>query len=229
MTLFEKIAMELSEQISSGKYSVGEPLPNESDLQKIYEVSRTTVRKAIDMLVEEKLVTRKKGVGLFVAPEISNQNILEMTGVMKPEVIQFNKQQIKEEYLRQAGDYFQEALGMKSSELVYYVSYLQSDNEGITKEVLILPLNKYPDFKVSSLKVLSIMENMNTGTQKICDLDQNLQLVKADHELSKQLEIEHGEPVFKISNKYLDVDGTPVSIEYRYKSAMNTKYIVDFD
>lgn len=91
MTLFEKIATELSDKIRSGVYSSGEELPTEVDLQKMYGVSRTTVRRAIDQLVDDNLVIRRKGVGLFVAPSISNQNILEMTGVMKSEDIQINK------------------------------------------------------------------------------------------------------------------------------------------
>lgn len=229
MTLFEKIATELSDKIRSGVYSSGEEFPTEVDLQKMYGVSRTTVRRAIDQLVDDNLVIRRKGVGLFVAPSISNQNILEMTGVMKSEDIQINKQQIKEEYLRKADEYFANELGIKKSDLIYYIVFLQFDKDGITKENLILPLNNYPDFKVSSLKVLSIMENMNTGTQKVSDLDQVLRLVMADHELSKQLEIDPGEPVFKIYNKFLNDQGNPVGLEYRYKSAMSTKYVVDFD
>lgn len=114
MTLFEKIATELSDKIRSGVYSSGEELPTEVDLQKMYGVSRTTVRRAIDQLVDDNLVIRRKGVGLFVAPSISNQNILEMTGVMKSEDIQINKQQIKEEYLRKADEYFANELGIKN-------------------------------------------------------------------------------------------------------------------
>lgn len=229
MTLFEKISDELSEKIRNGNYSAGEALPNETDLQKQYSVSRTTVRKAIDNLVDENMVIRKKGVGLFVAPSISNQNILEMTGVMKSENIQIDKQQVKEEYFRQAGEYFEKELQIKSSELVYYISFIQAGKDGITKEILVLPLKNYPDFKISSLKVLSIMENMNTGIDKVSELKQDLKLVKADHEIAKQLEIELGEPVFKIYNKFLDEHGKPVGLEYRYKAAMHTKYVIDFD
>ncbi len=229
MTLFDKIANELSEKITSGKYLSGEEIPNEIELQKMYDVSRTTVRKAIDQLVDDGLVIRKRGVGLFVAPSMSNQNILEMTGVMKSEDIQINKQQVKENFLRQAGPYFANELKIKDSDLVYYIVFLQLDKDGITKEVLVLPLNNYPNFKVSSIKVLSIMESMNTGLQDVSDLNQILRLVKADHELAKQLEIDREEPVFKIYNKFLNNNGEPIGLEYRYKSAMSTKYVVDFD
>ena len=133
MTLFEKIATELSDKIRSGVYSSGEELPTEVDLQKMYGVSRTTVRRAIDQLVDDNLVIRRKGVGLFVAPSISNQNILEMTGVMKSEDIQINKQQIKEEYLRKADEYFANELGIKKSDFIDYIVFLQFDKDGITK------------------------------------------------------------------------------------------------
>lgn len=61
MTLFDKIANELSEKITNGKYLSGEEIPNEVELQKMYDVSRTTVRKAIDQLVDDGLVIRKRG------------------------------------------------------------------------------------------------------------------------------------------------------------------------
>jgi len=40
----------LKTQIEVGDYKVGELLPPEPDLQKKFQVSRTTVRKAVEML-----------------------------------------------------------------------------------------------------------------------------------------------------------------------------------
>ena len=96
MKLFEKIADHLMGQINSGQYGVGAELSPEVQLQKDFDVSRTTVRKAIDLLVEKNLVVRKKGIGLFVAPMLSTQNILEMTGIIKPGTYQHHKKILKE-------------------------------------------------------------------------------------------------------------------------------------
>lgn len=45
------------------------PLPSELDLAKRYQVSRITMRKALDQLVQEGLVTRRRGAGTFVTPK----------------------------------------------------------------------------------------------------------------------------------------------------------------
>ncbi|MBA1395202.1 GntR family transcriptional regulator, partial [Lactobacillus sp. XV13L] len=125
MTLFEDMSTHILRQIESGQYQAGEQLPPEGQLQKDYGVSRTTVRKAIDVLVDQHKVVRKKGVGLFVAPSLSTQNILEMTGVIKPYTYQKSKLIVKEAYLRQAGNYYSKKLQIKPAELIYYISFLE--------------------------------------------------------------------------------------------------------
>lgn len=81
--LFEVIASEIKDSINRDEYKTGMLMPNETALQEIFSSSRTTIRRAVDLLVEEGLVVRKNGVGLYVQPKLTSQNILEMTGVMK--------------------------------------------------------------------------------------------------------------------------------------------------
>jgi GntR family transcriptional regulator len=50
-----------------GGWEVGHPLPSETELCRLYSVSRTTVRKAIDGLTQEGLVQRLQGKGTYVA------------------------------------------------------------------------------------------------------------------------------------------------------------------
>ncbi|NEU08547.1 GntR family transcriptional regulator [Flavihumibacter sp. R14] len=53
--------------ISDPIYSEGELLPNEVDLAKQLAISRTTLRQALNKLVYEGLLIRKKGIGTKVA------------------------------------------------------------------------------------------------------------------------------------------------------------------
>lgn len=228
MSLFEDIANDLSNKISQGSYSSGDVLPNEVELQKIYQSSRTTIRKAIDILVEQKQVIRKRGVGLFVAPGISTQNILEMAGIMKPDSFVAGKQIVKEHFLRKAGIYYGKLLHIKEDDLVYYINFLQSKESSITKEVLILPLNIFPALNLSSFKVLTVLEMLNLGKEQVMDLEQDFQLIVADSETSRQLKISKNSPVFKIINRALNANKKPIAIEIRYENALNTKYVVDF-
>ncbi|MCW3848030.1 GntR family transcriptional regulator [Sphingomonas sp. LB-2] len=49
-------------------------IPNERDLAELFGISRITVRKAVDALVEEGLLARRQGAGTFVtAPRVEKQ------------------------------------------------------------------------------------------------------------------------------------------------------------
>ena len=60
------IANDLRQQIRTGAYHPGDMIPTESKLVQKYEVSRGTVRDALDVLARERLVERHRGKGTFV-------------------------------------------------------------------------------------------------------------------------------------------------------------------
>ena len=65
--LYFQLAQDLRKQISSKRFKPGVALPTEERLGELYGVSRITVRRAIDDLITERLVERRRGVGTFVA------------------------------------------------------------------------------------------------------------------------------------------------------------------
>jgi GntR family transcriptional regulator len=56
----------LRRRISTGEYAEGEILPDQIELAKAFDVSRMTLKKAIDMIAMEGLVYKKRGVGTYV-------------------------------------------------------------------------------------------------------------------------------------------------------------------
>lgn len=66
--LYVQIAEHLRDNIKIGKWKEGDKIPTEKDLCDIYNVSRITIRKAIDELVKEKLLYRERPKGTFVTP-----------------------------------------------------------------------------------------------------------------------------------------------------------------
>lgn len=56
----------LFEDIKNGKYKPGELLPTENEMIERYGVSRITVRKAMDMLMNEGLIGKRRGYGAYV-------------------------------------------------------------------------------------------------------------------------------------------------------------------
>lgn len=64
--LYQGVKDNIKQRILNSEYPAGAKLPSEPLLQDKYEVSRVTIRKAIDQLVQEGYVTRLQGKGTFV-------------------------------------------------------------------------------------------------------------------------------------------------------------------
>jgi GntR family transcriptional regulator len=64
--VFRQLADLLREQITTGEFSPGEPLPSELRLTQEHGISRSTVRQAIAQLRAEGLVTVDRPRGTFV-------------------------------------------------------------------------------------------------------------------------------------------------------------------
>ncbi len=62
-----QVAAQLKRRIFSGLYDFEERLPAERQLAEEFEVSRGTLRSALDLLERQKLVVRKMGSGTFVS------------------------------------------------------------------------------------------------------------------------------------------------------------------
>jgi len=65
--LFFQIAEKIQRMIMEGKIKPGDKLPSEEELCRIFDVSRTTIRNALNQMVIEGILIRKKGKGTFVA------------------------------------------------------------------------------------------------------------------------------------------------------------------
>lgn len=59
--LHYQIYLDLLKKIQSGLLRPGERIPSEPELERIYGVSRVTVRGAIEMLAQEGLVEKNRG------------------------------------------------------------------------------------------------------------------------------------------------------------------------
>src|SRR5579862_1373683 len=68
--LYQQLHRALRQAITSKQLAPDEALPAERDMALDLGVSRITVRKALDALADEGLVTRRQGAGTFVAARV---------------------------------------------------------------------------------------------------------------------------------------------------------------
>ena len=67
LAMYKKVKHQLLGKIESGEYGVGDQIPTELEMCRMFNVSRSTVRQAMQDLVNEGIVAKKQGKGTFVA------------------------------------------------------------------------------------------------------------------------------------------------------------------
>jgi GntR family transcriptional regulator len=75
---YRAIADELRRRVEAGEFGTGRLLPSESELSSSYQVSRVTVRKALELLRDEALIDARQGFGWFVATDPVRQPLARL-------------------------------------------------------------------------------------------------------------------------------------------------------
>jgi len=76
---YYQLANILREQIENGTWKANETIPSERQLEQQYNLSRPTIRQAIDLLITQGYLYRIHGRGTFVSPPKLQKGILELT------------------------------------------------------------------------------------------------------------------------------------------------------
>ena len=231
LPVYYQIKNKIQEWIVTKEYSPGERLPSENELAKIFEVSRLTVRQAIALLDQEKLVFRKRGEGTFVTQDsqLIDSLGLEFSGFMDDLFYQVSKSITKSVEIDQvsASKIVQKKLEITDDTVyrvrrvrelnnylfAYTVNYLPNDiGSQISQEMLL---------KESMLKILE--EKLGY------DFDEAFQTIEAsfsDQEVSSRLEVPSGSPILYVERVMYDVNQQPIEyVQSSYRGDLY-KYVV---
>jgi GntR family transcriptional regulator len=124
------VSLVLSDGIATGRYRLGESLPGEEALAKMFQVSRVTIRRALADLDAAGLIERKHGLGTFVKKkpdprDASPMNLLvsqiAQAGKLDVEVIEFEycvpTESVRDLLKLKAGQQAQRVVRMRHSAL----------------------------------------------------------------------------------------------------------------
>ncbi|MBV7518048.1 FadR/GntR family transcriptional regulator [Ensifer sp. ENS12] len=75
--LTESAAESLRTEILSGRWAVGERIPNETTLTELLAVSRGTVREAVRVLISKGLLDARQGSGTYVRSTVDTSGALD--------------------------------------------------------------------------------------------------------------------------------------------------------
>jgi GntR family transcriptional regulator len=82
-TLYAEIEEALATEIAQGEYRLGDQLPTEDELLQRFQVTRITVRRAIQNLVSRGSLEIRRGLGTFVLSPRIEAELTKLTGFVE--------------------------------------------------------------------------------------------------------------------------------------------------
>ncbi|MGK9044287.1 GntR family transcriptional regulator [Mammaliicoccus vitulinus] len=73
--IFLQIADMIKDDLVEGLLSEGEQIPSTTELSNFYNINRATAQKGITLLMDEGIVTKKRGIGVFIAEDARDKLI----------------------------------------------------------------------------------------------------------------------------------------------------------
>lgn len=231
--LYAQIKDILRARILDGSYQPHQQMPSESEMIASFNVSRITVRQALNDLQNEGLIFRIHGKGTFVSKPKAFQDLGRLQGFG--------------EAMRQMGyETFSRVLAIKSvtpslqvAERLQLpkrarVTELQRvrflNREPISLDVTYVPQaigNRLAKEDLAARDIFVILENDYGIALGHAELQIGSQL--ADETLATQLKVEEGSPVLFIERTTHTADGTPIDYEHLYYRGDAFQYKVRVD
>lgn len=75
---YYQLAQIIEQKINSGEFAPDERIPSETELGLEYGLSRMTVRKALELLIEKNILYAQQGKGTFVAKPMVDQAVFQI-------------------------------------------------------------------------------------------------------------------------------------------------------
>ncbi|MDE6860067.1 MAG: GntR family transcriptional regulator [Duncaniella sp.] len=220
----------LRRMIQQEEYQKGKLLPNEVELSHQLNISRNTLRQAINRLVYEGLLVRKKSYGTTVAPlkVMGNaRNWMSFSQEMKlhgMDVENFELHLSRKKAPTEAAEFFkvsedirilclERLRGRPSQPFVYFISYFNPSIPMTGEEDLTMPLYE------------NLQRNYGIRVKTSREM---ISACAADSDLAEKLDISEGDPILVRKRFVLDVNDMPVEYNIGYYRADSFTYSIEF-
>ncbi|MFO8068816.1 MAG: GntR family transcriptional regulator [Alkalibacterium sp.] len=218
MKKYEEIYTDIKEKIINGDYTATEQLPFEKDLCESYNTSKMTVKRALDLLVEEGLIIKRRGSGTFVK-DLSEKEIVRITQTNQISGLTsfYNNKKVKSNILTfkvvQANEIVQDKLNLKPESFVYDIHRVRIvDDKPVVIEQTYIPIERVPGLEKKHLEGSIYKYITDDLGLTIQSAHRRFTVKKASDEEAGYLAIEHNDPIAVTEQiAYLD---TGDSIEY---------------
>ncbi|MBS4221730.1 GntR family transcriptional regulator [Lederbergia citrea] len=211
LPLYYQLKELIKKEIEYGKLNPGDMIPSERDFVEWFEISRPTVRQAINELVNEGILNRKKGLGTFVAkPKISQsflENLTSFQNEMKAKGLPYATKVIEIKEVPSSRE-LESIFGKNYSSFIYMKRLRFIKENPVVVVSTYIPKLLAPGLKDEDLTNVSLYETLQTKYDlKINRATRVMESVIASDEDVKWLELENVAAVMFIKTiGYLEDD-----------------------
>ncbi|CDG80690.1 GntR family transcriptional regulator [Janthinobacterium agaricidamnosum] len=213
--LYMQIARKLSDDVRNGRYQVDQALPSERTLSELLDVSRVTARKAIDQLVDQGLVVRRRGSGNYIAPRIEQplSNLSSFSEQLKQRGYQPASRWLKRDIVTATADE-QLSLALSPNTKVARLERLRlADEVVMAYEVSILPQSIVANPEAVGASLYEYLSSIGRAPVRAL---QHIRAMNSGAELAGKLGVPEGQAVLFITRiAYLE-SGQPVELTHSY-------------
>lgn len=225
--LYVQIRAFIVARIHHGEWQPGDKIPGETALSVEYEISQGTVRKAIDSLVENRLLLRRQGKGTYVASHNSDLKLFHFFNILpnvgKRSLPVTNVLSVE---LRPANDEELDALKLLRGSNVIFIKRVRYLNEEPTiietMAICALRFNAVLDLKKEEI-LNNIYELYEQSYGVIIKrTEDKVTAINANKEQADILQAPENKALLCVKRLALDLEDTPV--EYRETLILTEKY-----
>lgn len=218
--LYQQLKEEIKNAIKTGQWHYGEKIPTETEISEQYNVSRITVRRAVEELSREGYLSKKQGKGTFVQEHkiqrkiehlISFSEACESNG-MKPSSIVTRKEIV---YLS-AED--AEVMGETPGSRAVFIQRIRlADGSPIMCENNLFPFSRYAFLLNEPLdgSLYRLLEE-KCQIEVVISTNAFIDVVRANGDIAKKLQVSTGEPLFYLYCQMYDSKKELVHIGKQY-------------
>src|SRR5580698_3338424 len=213
-TLYAVIEETIAAEIAQGDYRPGDQLPTEDELLQRFQVSRITVRRAIQNLVSRGLLEIRRGLGTFVlAPRIEAE-LTKLTGFVEDmqSVGRTATARVLSQIVVNATARVAARLQLTKGTKVMQIKRVRiADGIPVSLDETYLPLHLGKQIVRNDLRlhpIFTLLEEQY-GVPLI-EADYQLEAVVATQPVAKALEVQVGSPIFQIERTSLTTDNQPI-------------------
>lgn len=217
--LYHQVRDIIANRIKDGHWSEGAYLPNEFDLSEEFRVSIGTIRKAVDLLVEENFVERRHGRGTYIHNrrwELARRRFRKFRKMDQLTPIQWNLHEI--DRTQAVGDVqTRQFLGLDPGEEVHLIRRMRQAKEcGVIYELIYIPVRLFPALPPpngSAFRVVALMENSN---RELGQIDARVSACVAPADVLEKLQVASQTPILRVTQVIRDSDQTPMSYSIKW-------------